>query len=168
MRIAEIEKRLRTDLRSVADFAAIHTMPQTSADVPDSQEVRLVVLGPEHPYSKDAGNKASAAASALARPTSGVSRATQIGLGARMRRALSRDHSAAQIDHFGCRQVLDCRSARLEKSEFLGGLAALHATATKIEEIAFNLAHGEKALGFGLEQVAGLGNSPFARIDEDA
>lgn len=61
----EIGKRLRADLRTTGDFAAIHPMPQTSADVPDAHEVRLVVLGPEHPYSKDAGNKAGSAAAAF-------------------------------------------------------------------------------------------------------
>lgn len=58
----EIEKRLRADLRLAGDFAAVHTMPQTSADVPDVHEVRLVVLGPDRPYSKDRSSKANAAA----------------------------------------------------------------------------------------------------------
>jgi len=60
--VEEIEKRLRADLRQAGDFVAIHPLPQTSADVPDNHDVRLVVLGPDHVYSKDAANKASAAA----------------------------------------------------------------------------------------------------------
>ena len=40
-------------------------MPQSGADVPDDMEARLVVLGTEHPYSKDADNKAQAAAAAI-------------------------------------------------------------------------------------------------------
>ncbi|MBX9829560.1 MAG: DUF499 domain-containing protein [Xanthobacteraceae bacterium] len=62
---AEIEKRLRLDVRTQGDFAAVHVIPQNSGDVPDQHEVRLVVLGPDFPYSKDAGNKASAAAAAF-------------------------------------------------------------------------------------------------------
>jgi predicted AAA+ superfamily ATPase len=61
----EIEKRLRADLRSTGEFRRIHPLPHSGADVPDDMEARLVVLGTEHPYSKDASNKASAAAAAI-------------------------------------------------------------------------------------------------------
>ena len=63
--MAEIAERLRADLRAMGDFRRIHTMPQSGADVPDDMEARLVVLGTEHPYSKDASNKAQAAAAAI-------------------------------------------------------------------------------------------------------
>ncbi|MBK8177039.1 MAG: DUF499 domain-containing protein [Rhodospirillales bacterium] len=63
--IAEIEDRLRTDLRNMGDFRRIHAVPPSGADVPDDMEARLVVLGPDHPYSKDAGNKAQSAAAAI-------------------------------------------------------------------------------------------------------
>ncbi|TVR79626.1 MAG: ATP-binding protein [Rhodospirillales bacterium] len=63
--VAEVEDRLRKDLRATGDFRRIHPGPQSGADVPDDMEARLVVLGTEHPYSKDAGNKAQAAASAI-------------------------------------------------------------------------------------------------------
>ena len=63
--VAEIAERLRADLRTMGDFRRIHTMPQSGADVPDDMEARLVVLGTEHPYSKDATNKAQAAAAAI-------------------------------------------------------------------------------------------------------
>jgi predicted AAA+ superfamily ATPase len=63
--VAEIEERLRTDLRATGDFRRIHPVPQSGADVPDDMEARLVVLGIDHPYSKDAGNKAQAAAGAI-------------------------------------------------------------------------------------------------------
>ncbi len=37
------------------DFAGVHMVPTESSDVPDEQEARLVVLGPEYPHSgKDA------------------------------------------------------------------------------------------------------------------
>ncbi len=52
--VAEIEERLRADLRATGDFSRIHPVPQSGADVPDDMEARLVVLGIEHPYSKDA------------------------------------------------------------------------------------------------------------------
>ena len=63
--VAEMEERLRTDLRATGDFRRIHPVPQSGADVPDDKDARLVVLGTDHPYSKDAGNKAQAAASAI-------------------------------------------------------------------------------------------------------
>lgn len=63
--IAEIEERLRADLRVMGDFRRIHAVPPSGADVPDDMEARLVVLGPDHPYSKDAGNKAQSAAAAI-------------------------------------------------------------------------------------------------------
>lgn len=59
---AKIEERLRADLRVGGDFRRIHPVPQSSADVPDDMEARLVVLGVDHPHSKDATSKALAAA----------------------------------------------------------------------------------------------------------
>lgn len=63
--VAEIEKRLRADLKSMGDFCRVHPLPQSGADVPDDVDARLVVLSTEFPYSKDAGNKAEAAAKAI-------------------------------------------------------------------------------------------------------
>ncbi len=61
----EMEKRLRESLVNRGDFPRIHPMPRTGADVPDDLDARLVVLGSEHPYSKDPGNPATRAAKAL-------------------------------------------------------------------------------------------------------
>ena len=61
----ELEQRLRDSLRSSGDFARIHVLPQTSADVPDDWDARLVVLSAEHPYSKEEGNPAQTAANAI-------------------------------------------------------------------------------------------------------
>ena len=61
----ELDKRLRTDLRKVGDFSRIHPLPQSGQDVPDDPDARLVVLGIDHPYSKDAGNAGEAAAKAI-------------------------------------------------------------------------------------------------------
>ncbi len=63
--VAEIEQRLRTDLRTTGDFQRIHTVPQSGADIPDDMEARLVVLGTEHPHSSGSNSKAQAAATAI-------------------------------------------------------------------------------------------------------
>jgi predicted AAA+ superfamily ATPase len=60
--VGEIDKRLRDDLRKIGDFSHIHPMPATSQDVPDELDARLVVLGVDHPYSKEPGNAAEAEA----------------------------------------------------------------------------------------------------------
>jgi hypothetical protein len=61
----EVERRLRADLRKVGDFSRIHPLPQSSADVPDDLDARLVVLGIDQPYSKEPGSPAEKAAKAL-------------------------------------------------------------------------------------------------------
>jgi len=63
--VAELERRLRKDLLSTGDFNRIHPMPKSGADVPDDLEARLVVLDTEHPYSREAGNPAEAAAKSI-------------------------------------------------------------------------------------------------------
>ena len=63
--VAEIEKRLRTDLRTAGDFQRLHTVPQSGADIPDDMDARLVVLGTEHPHSSGSNSKAQAAATAI-------------------------------------------------------------------------------------------------------
>jgi predicted AAA+ superfamily ATPase len=56
--VGEISDRLRTDLRKTGDFARVHPLPQSGQDVPDDLDCRLVVLGVDHPYSKEPGNAA--------------------------------------------------------------------------------------------------------------
>ena len=63
--VAEIEQRLRTDLRTAGDFQRIHTVPQSGADIPDDMDARLVVLGTDHPHSSGSNSKAQAAATAI-------------------------------------------------------------------------------------------------------
>ena len=63
--VAEVEERLRADLRTTGEFRRIHAAPSSGADVPDDLDARLVVLGIDYPYSKDPGNKAQAAAAAI-------------------------------------------------------------------------------------------------------
>ncbi|HNS51670.1 MAG TPA: Swt1 family HEPN domain-containing protein [Anaerolineae bacterium] len=61
----EVERRLRADLRKAGDFSRIHPLPQSGADVPDDLDARLVVLGVEHPYSREPGSAAEAQAKAI-------------------------------------------------------------------------------------------------------
>jgi predicted AAA+ superfamily ATPase len=58
----ELDERLRADLRKTGDFARIHPLPRSGADVPDDLDARLVVLPAEHSYSKEPGNAAETAA----------------------------------------------------------------------------------------------------------
>lgn len=61
----ELDARLRADLRKTGDFARIHPLPRSGADVPDDLDARLVVLPAEHPYTKEPGNAAEKAAQAI-------------------------------------------------------------------------------------------------------
>ena len=61
----ELDARVRADLKRTGDFSRIHPLPRTGADVPDDLDARLVVLPAEHPYSRDGGNAAEAAAKAI-------------------------------------------------------------------------------------------------------
>jgi len=63
--VQEINKRLRADLRNMGDFSRVHPVPSSSADVPDDLEARLVVLGIEHPHSREADSAAEKAAKAI-------------------------------------------------------------------------------------------------------
>lgn len=63
--VQEIEKRLRIDLDRRGDFSRVHALPQSGQEVPDDTDARLVVLSIDHPYSKESGNPAEAAAKAI-------------------------------------------------------------------------------------------------------
>ena len=62
---AELDARLRADLKRNGDFSRIHALPRSGADVPDDYDARLVVLPAEHAYSKESGNAAEVAAKAI-------------------------------------------------------------------------------------------------------
>jgi hypothetical protein len=51
--VQELDKRVRADLRKTGDFPRVHPLPQSGQDVPDDMDARLVVLGIDHPYSKE-------------------------------------------------------------------------------------------------------------------
>lgn len=61
----ELAQRIRLDLRRTGDFSRVHPLPQSGQDVPDDPDARLVVLGIDHPYSKEKGNAAETAAQAI-------------------------------------------------------------------------------------------------------
>jgi predicted AAA+ superfamily ATPase len=63
--VAELDQRLRADLRKTGDFSRIHPLPQSGQDVPDDMDARLVVLGVDHAYNKEPGNAAETAAKAI-------------------------------------------------------------------------------------------------------
>ena len=63
--VAELDRRLRTDLRKTGDFNRVHPLPHSGADVPDDWDARLVVLGPQYPYSKEQDSPALLAAQAI-------------------------------------------------------------------------------------------------------
>ncbi len=46
----EIRRRIDVETTDRGLFRAVHSMPQSSVDVPDTDEVRLVVLGTDHPH----------------------------------------------------------------------------------------------------------------------
>ncbi len=63
--VRELDERLRADLRRTGDFVRVHPLPQSGQDVPDDLDCRLVVLGVDHPYSKETGSAAETAAKAI-------------------------------------------------------------------------------------------------------
>jgi len=63
--VHELNQRLREDLCRAGDFTRIHPMPQSGQDVPDDLDARLVVLGVDHPYSKEPKSAAEVAARAI-------------------------------------------------------------------------------------------------------
>lgn len=63
--VHELERRLRHDLARMGEFSRVHPLPHTGQDVPDDVDARLVVLGPEHAYSRESGNAAEKAAKAI-------------------------------------------------------------------------------------------------------
>jgi len=62
---AELDTRLRNDLKKTGDFTRIHPVPRSGSDVPDDMDARLVVLSADQPYTKDPGSLAEVAAKAI-------------------------------------------------------------------------------------------------------
>jgi hypothetical protein len=58
----ELEDQLRKDLHNTGEFSRVHILPHSGGDVPDDYDARLVVLGPDHAYSRDKDSPAEVAA----------------------------------------------------------------------------------------------------------
>jgi hypothetical protein len=63
--VQALDKRLRADLRQTGDFSRVHPLPQSGQDVPDDMDARLVVLGPDFPYSRGTESRAETVAKAI-------------------------------------------------------------------------------------------------------
>jgi hypothetical protein len=61
----ELERRLREELKRRGDFAGVHPVPRSSADVADELETRLVVLPADHPHAKEGESPARTAAQSI-------------------------------------------------------------------------------------------------------
>lgn len=61
----ELERQLRADLQKIGDFRRIHPLPTSGQDVADDLGACLVVLGPDHVYSREANSPAEIAAKAI-------------------------------------------------------------------------------------------------------
>ena len=56
--LEEIRRRLRSDASRGA-FARVHACPESSADVPDEMDSKLVILGPEHTHTKQSNSSSA-------------------------------------------------------------------------------------------------------------
>ena len=72
--VRELGQRLRDDLRRTGDFSRVHPLPESSQDLPDEQDARLVVLSIDHPYSKEPGNAAEKVAQSFLETRGGAPR----------------------------------------------------------------------------------------------
>jgi hypothetical protein len=62
----EIKSRVKADVKAArGDFNRVHDFPNSNVDVPDDPDARLVILGVEYPYAKDADSPAIAAAKTI-------------------------------------------------------------------------------------------------------
>lgn len=61
----ELDARLRSNLERRGEFSRVHALPTSGSDISDDTDARLVVLGPEHAYSKDPKCPALVAAKAI-------------------------------------------------------------------------------------------------------
>lgn len=65
--IRELEKRVKRDLTNAGDFSRVHPFPQSGADIGDDYDARLVVIGVEHPYTREDSNAAESFAKEILR-----------------------------------------------------------------------------------------------------
>jgi predicted AAA+ superfamily ATPase len=58
---AEIVRRLKDQAKTRGDFAGVHICPEDSAEIPDLDEARLVILPPKLTHQRNGGDSAAAA-----------------------------------------------------------------------------------------------------------
>ena len=63
--VAEVRNRMDAVKRDRGDFCGVHPMPSTSADVEDSPETRLVILGIEYAHTRESNSPALKAAKSI-------------------------------------------------------------------------------------------------------
>lgn len=63
--VAEIRNRVGSAIRDRGDFCGVHSMPSSSADVEDSPETRLVVMGIEYAHTRESSSPALKAAKSI-------------------------------------------------------------------------------------------------------
>ncbi|MCX2966288.1 Swt1 family HEPN domain-containing protein [Gordonia aquimaris] len=105
---AEIVQRLQTQGRSRGDFAAIHVCPEVNADIPDTDEARLVVLHPKVAHKRGTDSPAKEFAQQATEQRGSASRTHRnmvIFLAADEARLEELDNAVR--DYLGWRHVLD-------------------------------------------------------------
>lgn len=105
---AEIVRRLQGQGRTRGDFAGVHVCPETNADIPDTDEARLVILHPKvaHKGKKDSEAKEFAHKATEQRGSANrTNRNTVVYLAADEARREELD--AATRDYLGWKHVLD-------------------------------------------------------------
>jgi uncharacterized protein len=109
----EIRRRLTVTTRAGqrGDFANVHPSPRTPAEVPDEPEVRLVVLGPDHPHS----GKTTDSPARLAAQRFLDERAAGARLHRNMLVFLAPDKSRLEELRHGTREYLAWKSIEAEK-----------------------------------------------------
>lgn len=120
----EIEKRVKLDLRSVGEFSRVHPFPQSSADVTDDRDARLVVLDIEHPHSKEGASSAETLAKEILRTRGNAPRLYQntlAFLAADKTRLEDLDHAARRYlaweSILGERDALDLSAHQVRQAE---------------------------------------------------
>ncbi|MBI3912159.1 MAG: ATP-binding protein [Armatimonadetes bacterium] len=122
--LEEMRARLRQEANTRGDFARVHACPSASGDVPDEREVRLVILGPEHPHTPRNGESRAVEEAARILDSRGTgpricrntlvflagdrTRLSELDQAVRLHLAwnsICRDHDTLNLDVFNTRQA---------------------------------------------------------------
>jgi hypothetical protein len=108
----ELEQRIKDSLRARGSFPRVHSLPPSSHEVADEPDACLVVLGPDHPYSKDPENAAEKAAKAILEKRGTAPRLYQNALVfLAVDRARLQDMDEAVRRHLAWKSILDEKTA---------------------------------------------------------